>query len=490
MSLPSLYPYQKYGIKWLARRNGAYLCDDMGLGKTPQAILAAVEANAQHILVICPAVARPMWVHEWKRWAGRKAVECVKRSDPLPYSGIAVVSYDYATAHAADLGRWCLVIFDEAHLLKTVDTKRSQNLLGGKWLGDAGKVWFLTGTPAPNHAGELWLVLNALGVTTLSYSQWIDTYCHSGEGTHGFQIFGTNKEKIPELHRLLKTCGRFLRRTKAGVGVQLPPIAYHDLIVEGTLPDEEVMLIHFPKWTFPFNRLPELDEELKRERMAMDAILGLQQNDADTSKTDAILASIQSQAKSLMTLRRWTAALKVKAIAEIVRQELRAKAYKKIVIFCLYRVGIECLRQELEEFAPITLYGGTPAKRREKNLKRFKTYWKHRVFLGNILACGTAIDLTCASEILFLEQDFVPGNNAQALMRVHRLTQAHPVRARFVALANSYDQKLAAILRKKTADIAGFVDGQHHSSAAGAARGTATTFTPVVPADTRVDPWS
>ena len=60
-----------------------------------------------------------------------------------------------------------------------------------------------------------------------------------------------------------------------------------------------------------------------------------------------------------------------------------------------------------------------------------------------------------------LESDWAPAANAQALNRVHRIGQERQVRARFISLANSIDEHVAATVARKTRDILklGFSDG-------------------------------
>ncbi|MFX7040781.1 helicase-related protein, partial [Acinetobacter baumannii] len=78
-----------------------------------------------------------------------------------------------------------------------------------------------------------------------------------------------------------------------------------------------------------------------------------------------------------------------------------------------------------------------------------------RVFVGNVRAAGTGLTLTAASDIVMLESSWTPADNAQALMRVHRVGQsAAKVRARFIMLANSIDEVVSDTVARKTAAIA------------------------------------
>jgi SNF2 family DNA or RNA helicase len=80
------------------------------------------------------------------------------------------------------------------------------------------------------------------------------------------------------------------------------------------------------------------------------------------------------------------------------------------------------------------------------------------VFIGNIHAAGTAITLTAAHHVWFVEQDWVPGNNAQAIMRCHRIGQKNNVSVQFISLDNSLDHTIMLILKRKTRELTEIFD--------------------------------
>lgn len=77
-----------------------------------------------------------------------------------------------------------------------------------------------------------------------------------------------------------------------------------------------------------------------------------------------------------------------------------------------------------------------------------------RVFIANIRAGGTGLTLTAGASIDMFESDWAPANNAQALMRVHRIGQTRNVQARFITLAESIDVIVNDVVERKTRNIA------------------------------------
>jgi hypothetical protein len=64
-----LFPYQREGAAFLARKERAGLFDDMGVGKSAQAIAALDAVKAMKVLIVCPAAVREVWVGEFKKFS-------------------------------------------------------------------------------------------------------------------------------------------------------------------------------------------------------------------------------------------------------------------------------------------------------------------------------------------------------------------------------------------------------------------------------------
>lgn len=458
-----LSPYQIAGAEFLMKRRFAYLADEMGLGKTAQAIIAADSVGAQKILIICPAVARINWKREFEMWSvyDQEFSICEKLSDS-PTERI-IVSYEYATMNVAELIKdWDLIIVDEAHFIKEPGAIRTKAILGKNGLVRSTKrMWMLSGTPAPNHAGELWPMLHTFGAYPLSFETFLKTFCNVRMVNYGTglkpKIAGTKTESIPHLKTILNRV--LLRRRKTDVLKELPPISYYDLVVEETPIDFDLCPSFF-EWVFPEDRREELYAKLKDQENTILTLLGSEAkyHGKGQGLTANGMTMLEGVAKSVSTLRRWNGLKKMPAYAKMVAQELEDGAYEKIVIFAIHRDVIENIRLALSKFGAVTLYGGTPPAQRQKNIDKFQNNPKIRVFIGNIKAAGTAITLTRAHNIDLLEQEWVPGDNAQAIMRVHRRGQEMPVTVRVISLADSIDQPIAQAVKRKTRELTAIFD--------------------------------
>ncbi len=69
-----LRDYQKVGAIFLARRAYAINADPMRSGKTLQALAGSVLTGAQRTLIVCPALAKPVWATQIGKWLGEEAV--------------------------------------------------------------------------------------------------------------------------------------------------------------------------------------------------------------------------------------------------------------------------------------------------------------------------------------------------------------------------------------------------------------------------------
>lgn len=458
-----LFPFQKIGAEWLSSKKLALLADEMGLGKSAQAIHAADLVGAERICVVCPAVARVNWGREFEKFSvqQRKFQIIQKRSEQIARQTSTIISYDLLVSNIYGIdAEYDALILDEVHFVKSLEAKRVKAVLGRNGVvRRAKRVWALSATPAPNDVSELWGLLYTFGVTGLKQPAFVERYCETVDTNFGRRVIGNKHSMLPEFRAILAPI--MLRRKKEEVMKQLPPITYNSVTVE---PGEVEFADHqsFCLSTYPIDRRQDVYEQIaKQEKLvtdifaAKDAARGTVSTENATNN-DELLKIMEGLAGSISTLRKYQGLQKVGPALELISAELKAKAYKKIVIFAIHVDVVVAMREGLKDFGVVTLYGGTPPEKRQKNIDAFQSDHPRapRVFIGNIQAAGTAITLTASNQVVFLEQSWVPGDNAQAAMRCHRIGQERPVFVRYLSFGRgTLDARISGMCARKTKNL-------------------------------------
>jgi SWI/SNF-related matrix-associated actin-dependent regulator 1 of chromatin subfamily A len=251
----------------------------------------------------------------------------------------------------------------------------------------------------------------------LNWFQFRDRYCLCKASPYhdGVKVVGVKQEMLPELRD--KLAGFSLRRLKRD-HLSLPPIRWGTTVVtsDTALPKE----------------LVDIERELK-------------------GKTD-VLAALRDEVE-FSTWRRLCGVAKAPAAVELLVDELE-NSTKKVVVFAHHTEVVEILAEGLAQFGVVKITGATSAKERQNAVDVFQASPGVRVAICQIVAGGVGITLTAASDVVFVEASFVPGDNDQAACRCHRIGQTQPVLVRMLSLAGSVDELVAEILTRKSAMIA------------------------------------
>lgn len=418
-------------MAWLAQREKALLADEPGLGKSAQAIRACDAIGAQKILVLGPASLRGNWAREFSNFQlARRSIDVVFGSGPNG-SDVTIASYDFASRYPEALaGAYDALILDEAHYLKNKGSKRTKAVFGEKCdlvggiAENADRIYCLTGTPAPNNPAELWPMLRALAPERLekrqqSYWGFVQKYCRTIDKGFGPQI--TGGKNLGELRQRIEPfC---LRRKKEDVLPDLPALRLETLYLDGA-----------------------------RSRALSD--LSAQYGQEIEAALENGIEGLAALAPHVATLRRLTGTLKIDGVVETVRNEVTTG--DKIVLFAHHSEVIRALETELlaAGLGVVVVDGRTAPERRQPLVDRFQASGGPSVFIGQLTAAGTGLTLTAASEMILVESSWVPAENEQACMRIHRIGQKSACRVRFATLADSIDEKINRAVLRKTADIA------------------------------------
>lgn len=126
----------------------------------------------------------------------------------------------------------------------------------------------------------------------------------------------------------------------------------------------------------------------------------------------------------------------------------------KCLIFAQYTQSLDTLERLL--FKPhmpslryLRLDGRVPAVKRGEIAQRFNTDSSIRVLLLTTKVGGLGLNLTSADTVIFLESDYNPHADLQAMDRVHRLGQTKSVNVYRLVTRNSIEEKIMHIQKVK-----------------------------------------
>lgn len=414
------YPYQKAGIHYASLRRNTLIADEPGLGKTIQAIGFANLSKAHNILVICPASMKLTWKRELEKWyLGEKNIELAKgRHFSLHEEcNIHIINYDILQyvirkprfkkflERGYDLG-----IFDELHYCKNRTAKRTKAVFGG--LGVPSLISIckhnlgLTGTPILNRPVEIFPIVKGLcpdAISNMDYWKFAKRYCGLYLTDWGWDATGaTNMEELQEKLR----AHVMVRRLKKDVLKDLPKKRY---------------------------QIIDLETDSKTE--------GLIKLEKNLDVKQILGGSVDfDNLGELATISKEMGLAKVKACAAHIKDVL--ESVDKLVIFAHHKAVVSELEEELSKYGVVTLTGSTKTDDRQRAVDTFQSCENTRVFIGNIKAAGIGITLTAASNVIFVESSWVPGEIAQASDRVHRIGQKNAVLVQFLVVRGSIDSMM------------------------------------------------
>ena len=326
---------------------------------------------------------------------------------------------------------WAGLIFDEAHYLKNHTSARSKvaRELASRAAAVAKQeppVYLLTGTPLTNRPRDLFVLLQLVGHPLgRSFLSFAKRYCDAEKTEYGWKTDGAShlEELTVQLH------GTMLRRAKEEV-LSLPPK------LRAWLPTTDAAGI-----------------ATREMREVVDLLVARAAGDLESSDQRS-----RTRLLAILTkVRQKVAVAKVPTTLELARSAVEQG--EKVIVFSCFE---EPLQQLAEAFgsAAVVLTGKVPSGQRQRLVDRFQQDDEVRVFLANIIAGGTGVTLTAATQVIFNDLDWVPANHWQAEDRAYRIGQTRTVNVTYVVGVDTIDEFVQAVLETKTALVRSVVEGE------------------------------
>lgn len=212
--------YQREGLEWCLRKElsslskGGIVADEMGLGKTLTLIGLMFVNFKRRTLIVLPPVLLDQWAKEIFKCSGHRALKYhgsgkkTITEKQLLEAPIVLTTYNMLLPVKDTKGKketkeliekenaltkikWNRVIFDEAHHLRNKRTERFKSCENIQ-----SKIkWLISGTPIQNKRSDLYNLFKIIGIPNVKQE---------------------NVKEFAEKY--------ILRRTKAEVGINLPPV--------------------------------------------------------------------------------------------------------------------------------------------------------------------------------------------------------------------------------------------------------------------------
>lgn len=426
----ALFPFQREGVNMAIARHGRLIiADEMGLGKSIQAIATAVYFRREWpLLILAPASMVASWQEQILRWAPSVSpadIQVIYDGKVQSLDGlITILSYDLAVRliDMIDARHFRVVIADECHALRNIETKRSKALI--PILKKAERAILLSGTPALSRPIELYPQIQAVNPKLFSKRHDYGLrYCDGHQNYFkGWDFRGSSN--TTELQVLLENC-IMIRRMKDQVMQQLPRKIRHQI----------------------FLNIPSNSKNYKMFKMQTNEFLTSELNDSNLDSSVA-LESMQKTAE-FMALWTRTAEIKLPAMIEYVEDLLDAN--HKMLIFAHHAAIIDGFASSFisKKLKYICIDGRTPPNKRQDLCSSFQNDEEIRIALLSITAASTGLTLTKATTVIFSELFFNPGVLVQAEDRAHRIGQVDSVNVHYLLAKGTTDDHIWPIILKK-----------------------------------------
>jgi SWI/SNF-related matrix-associated actin-dependent regulator 1 of chromatin subfamily A len=442
-------PFQKAGIEYALPRINTLIADEMGLGKTIQAIgVCNALPQIKNILLVCPASLLLNWGREFMKWMTRNLSGDFASSTILPNSNIVLANYEIISKLKSKIldREWDLHIYDESHLMKNPDAKRTMAVLGHEDTRDikncrvleAKKKLWLTGTPILNRPVELWPMLRVADAEGLGRNFWLyaKKFC-GADGDSGYRTFdgATNLDVLQERLR----ASIMIRRLKKDVLTELPPKRRQIIAIPAP---PEVRGKVQKEINFYANNESAVLEAIAKAEIA--------QSEGDKESYDEAAKDLkglhQIMFEEISKLRHDTAVAKIPFIVDYLTNTL--EQVDKIVVFAHHGDVVNGIYQHFQNVASV-MHQGYSIQQRQQAVDRFQKDPKCKMIIGSIGTMGVGWTLTAASHVILCELDWRPAMVTQAEDRLHRIGQKDVVNVLHIVFDQSLDANMAKRIIEK-----------------------------------------
>ncbi|KAI1337755.1 SNF2 family domain-containing protein [Xylariaceae sp. FL0016] len=508
-----LRSYQQDGVNWLHFLNKynlhGILCDDMGLGKTLQTLCivasdhynraeefkktGAPDVRRLPSLIVCPPTLAGHWQQEVKTFAPFLNVtafvgppaERRARAAQFSSTDIVVTSYEVCRNDTDLLEKqnWNYIVLDEGHLIKNPKAKIS---VAVKRLASNHRL-ILTGTPIQNNVLELWSLFDFLMPGFLGAEKvFLDRFAKPIAASRFSKASSKEQEAgalaIEALHK--QVLPFLLRRLKEEVLDDLPPKILQNYYCD--LSDLQRKLFD----DFSKRQGKKLQEEAGRDdKDSKQHIFQALQYMRKLCNSPALVMTPQNKlydetqrilSKSGTSIEDPIHAPKLTALKDLLVDcgigvegtDANDPLYQPIkphraLIFCQMKEMLDMvqntvLKRMLPSVSFLRMDGSVEAGKRQDIVNKFNKDPSYDCLLLTTSVGGLGLNLTGADTVIFVEHDWNPQRDLQAMDRAHRIGQKKVVNVYRLITRGTLEEKILSLQAFKI-DVASTVVNQQNA---------------------------
>ena len=337
---------------------------------------------------------------------------------------------------------WDMTLLDEAHRIKNKGTQWTRNLKRTK----SRIRHVMTGTGFINRPDEIWSLLNFLSRSDFpSYWRFRQKFCLEETDWSGYsQVVGINPVNKQEFVDLRRSLGP--RRTMQevhtdieepifhSINVDLNPTQrrmYNEIVKELRMMDQKGFPIHSPNVLSQLSRLRQISVATPE---FVDSYY-----DAKQDRRVQVVKLVEPSAK-------------LDAAMELIEgMEWDEEQKQQAVIFSNFKDPLRLLAARMEKADLPYIHMEEKDSERTRFEKWRDTFPKkeHRIFMSTIALGGESINLSSAQYCIFLDRDWSPARNSQAVSRLWRPGQTGVVEVIHINAVKTVDSRILELNNTK-----------------------------------------
>jgi len=439
-----LFPHQIVAALFMNATRSTLISHEMGTGKSLSSILYVEMNHFDKVIVITPNSLKFNYYNEVKKFTNSNAhiVNWKKNDCSVEDAKYIIVNYDYFNPSSSerffskwkklDIDKIDAVISDECQKLKSTKSNTYKNFkktFDNKIFrnGNISKI-FLSGTPAPNRAHELYTVLHEISpVDFATKGHFQEYYCgmtYDIENGWGY-VIDSAEQRLEEL--FYKIAPYTHRKRKIDVLKDLPDKTYQRIILEMT--DDEQRIY----------------------------------NEIENSVANEFVEHPTHNALTIMIrLRQYLSQIKIRHVIELI--ENIHETGEKVVVVDYYKNSLYDLKKLIGDSAALHT-GDQTVEERSDIVNKFQDPNSDlKDFLGSIQTCNYGLTLTAASKLFIMTLPYSVGEYDQVSDRLHRIGQKSAVNIYVLIFPDTIDDYVFSAIESKRKEIVKVMDNENYES--------------------------